>query len=123
MSNQLFGGSICITDLMDAVKNGHSAFSKAQNGKVYANILVWQNEEPDKYGNVMSLQLSSTKDMREKEEKIYIGNAKKLETNKPVTSKDIPNDNWDSNVPVREVKSKQSGLADKHSEIDSDLPF
>jgi len=123
MSNQLFGGSICITDLMDAVKNGHSAFSKAQNGKVYANILVWQNEEPDKYGNVMSLQLSSTKDMREKEEKIYIGNAKKLETNKPVTSKDIPNDNWDSNVPVRKNQNTtESSLAENHSAMD-DLPF
>lgn len=112
--NQLFGGSICVTDLMDALKSGHSAFSKANNKKVYANILVWHNEEPDKYGNLISLQLSSTKDKRESEEKVYIGNAKKLETNKPVSANDLPDDNWSDNIPVREKQSQQP---------DDDLPF
>jgi hypothetical protein len=120
--NQLFSGSICITDLMETMKLGHSSFSKAQNGKVYANILIWQNEEPDKFGNSMSLQLSSTKDMREKEEKVYIGNAKVFDNKKPVSQRDMPSDDWDANIPVRQKTSPQSGLADKHNATD-DLPF
>lgn len=38
--NQLFGGSICLTELVEQAKKGHSGFSKAQNGKVYCNILT-----------------------------------------------------------------------------------
>ena len=114
--NQLFGGSICVTDLMDTLKKGHSAFSKARNGKVYANILVWQNDEPDQYGNQVSLQLSSTKDKRDSEEKVYIGNAKKLETSKPVSQSDMPKDDWDSNVPLRQNTNNNNSAED-------DLPF
>lgn len=120
MANQLFGGSICISDLMDMAKKGHSAFSKsAKNGKVYCNILVWQNEEVDEYGNSMSLQLSSEKDKREAEKaqfgKGYIGNAKKLETKKPVSSSDIKDD-WQSKIPTRESSTPE--LMD-----DDGLPF
>lgn len=123
MSSQLFGGSICITELMETLKMGHSAFSKSQNGKVYCNILIWQNEEPDKFGNSISLQLSSTKEMRETEEKVYIGNAKVLETKKPVSQRDLPKDDWDVNVPVRKNEDKKtSQLADNLPSVD-DLPF
>lgn len=123
MSSKLFGGSICVTELMESLKTGHSSFSKAQNGKVYANILIWQNDEPDKFGNSMSLQLSSTKDMRETEEKVYVGNAKKLETNRPVSARDIPNEDWDAKVPVRKNENKkESSLADNLPSVD-DLPF
>lgn len=38
--NQLFGGSLCLTEMIEQAKKGHSAFSKAQNGKVYCNILT-----------------------------------------------------------------------------------
>lgn len=114
--NTLYGGSICLTDLISQAKKGHSAFSKAQNGKVYFNTLTWVNDTPDKFGNTMSYQLSSTKEMREKEEKIYIGNSKKLETNKPVSSNDIQEDNFD-NLPVRKSKQEQE------NEPSDDLPF
>ena len=122
--SQLFGGSICITDLMETLKQQHSAFSKSpKNGKVYANILVWINDDEDKYGNNVSLQLSSTKDKRDSEEKVYIGNAKRLETTKPVGAKDIPSDDWDTHVPIKENPNKnETALADKHPASD-DLPF
>lgn len=49
MSNQLFGGSICLTDMIEQAKKGHSAFAKSdKNGKVYCNILTWLNEKEDK---------------------------------------------------------------------------
>ena len=108
--NNLFGGSICLTDLNDQARAGHSAFSKARNGKIYVNILTWLNEEKDEYGNIMSHQLSSSKDMRDKEGKIYIGNSKPLETSKPVDKKDIPKDDDFSNIPVRESKNEKNIL-------------
>lgn len=118
MSNQLFGGSMCITDLMEQLNKAHSAFSKsAKNGKVYASFLVWYNEEKDEYGNNISLQLSSTKEKRDSEGKVYIGNAKRLETTKPISEKDKPTGNWDANVPVREKETSTSS-----SQAD-DLPF
>lgn len=112
MDNQLFVGSICLSELNDQARRGHSAFSKANNGKIYVNILTWCNKEADKFGNTMSHQLSSSKDRREQEGKIYIGNSKPLETNKPVSSSDIPDDN-DFNVPTRE----------KTANAIDDLPF
>lgn len=114
--NTLYGGSLCLTDLIENAKKGHSAFSKAQNGKVYVNTLTWVNDTPDKFGNTMSHQLSPSKEMREKEEKTYIGNSKKLETNHPISSSDIQDSSFD-NIPVRQSKaSQQEGGAD-------DLPF
>lgn len=116
MSNQLFGGSICLTDLIDQAKKGHSAFSKAQNGKVYCNILTWLNEKEDKYGNIMSHQLSSLKEMREVEGLIYIGNSKALQSSKPVTARDI------QDVDLSNVQERQSTKSDI-SDPKDDLPF
>jgi len=112
--NQLFGGSICLTDLIEKAKSGHSAFSKAQNGKVYFNILTWLNEKEDKFGNIMSHQLSSQKEMREQEGTIYIGNSKALETKQPVKASDIDGDL--SGVKTRETITQEKEPVD-------DLPF
>lgn len=121
--NQLFGGSICVTDLLDKAKEGHSAFSKAQNGKVYCNVLIWLNEEFDKFGNKMSIQLSSSKEMRDKEEKKYIGNAKPIESNQPVNARDVDADF--SNIPERKEKSLLETMHDQYSgkQPEDDLPF
>jgi len=51
----LYGGSICLTDLIEAAKAGHSSCSRSQNGKVYANVNIWLNDEPDKFDNVISI--------------------------------------------------------------------
>jgi hypothetical protein len=82
MANKPMQGSICLSDLGDAYKAGHSAFNKSEkNGKVYANIAVWMNDEPDQYGNILSFQLNSKKDAND--EKVYFGNAKLSEVVKP----------------------------------------
>jgi hypothetical protein len=92
MANRNFYGSINITDLMDHLKEKHSAFVKGQNGKIYCNISVWLNEEPDQYDNIMSIKLSATKEAIEKDKeqgKIYIGNCKENEaTTKPINTND-----------------------------------
>lgn len=77
--NQLFYGSVCVTDIIEHMKKGHSSFEKAQNGKVYAKVNVWLNEEEDKFGNILSAQLSPKKDQKEKDGTPYIGNFKKSE--------------------------------------------
>lgn len=90
--SQLYGGSICLTDLIAKAKEGHSAFSKANNGKIYFNFNAWLNDEPDQYGNDMSVQLNSSKDKREAEGKVYIGKAKKVTAAQPtaVAANDVP---------------------------------
>ena len=90
--SQLFTGSICLTDLIDMAKRQHSSFQKAQsNGKIYANIKIWLNDEPDKFGNSVGLQLNSTKEKKDTEATFYIGNAKKVESAAPqaVTTNDV----------------------------------
>lgn len=82
--SKLFTGSICLTDLIEKAKAKHSAFSKSQvNGKIYANLLLWENDEKDKYDNTHSVQLNSSKERKEEEGKIYVGNFKPVERKEP----------------------------------------
>lgn len=80
MSENLFlTGSICLDDIVAALRANHSAFTKSsKNGKTYVAIKEWLNSEPDQYGNSASIQLNSEKDApaAEKEKKHYIGNLK-----------------------------------------------
>lgn len=69
----------------------------------HLNLSIWINEEPDQYGNLVSIQQST----KEGEQKIYLGNgnfyekAKPAATNTPapakVEEKDVLND--DSGLP------------------------
>src|ERR1700744_5652030 len=86
---QLFYGSICITDLFDQLKAKHSAFSKGRNGKIYANVNIWLNDVEDQFGNIMTVQINPSKEKKDMDKKIYIGNLKEAETSKPVSNKDI----------------------------------
>lgn len=111
-------GSICMSTLIEKAKAGHSAFSKsAKDGKIYFSFAEWINDEANEYGQHSSILLSSHKDKKDSEGKVYIGNGKKFE-NKPVTATDMPSDNWDSNIPVRESKPQ----TDNSVPVD-DLPF
>jgi hypothetical protein len=73
---QRYYGSISLTELKKRLGQAHSAFIKTEKGNIYANVTIWVNDEPDKYGNTVSISLQSTKEKRESEEKSYIGNAK-----------------------------------------------
>ena len=68
--------SICLDDLIEKVKAGHSAFTRGKNGKIYIAVKIWENDEKDKYGNDISLQLNSSKEKSEAEGKFYIGNGR-----------------------------------------------
>lgn len=79
----LYSGSICLSELISKAKEGHSAFTKANNGKVYVNIKIWHNDQPDKYDNTHSIQLNSKEDKRTDEGNVYIGNAKPVKAKEP----------------------------------------
>lgn len=85
--SKLFYGSICLTDILDKAKQIHKAFMRAKNGKIYVDIAVWLNDEADKFGNVMSVQVNA----KEKENRIYIGNLKPAEPKslEPLTNDDV----------------------------------
>lgn len=93
--SELLTGSICYTDLVEQAKAGHSAFSRGKNGKVYFNVVQWINDTPDQYGNTVSIQLNSSKEKRDLEGKVFIGNAKPVKatntgyaTTQPATTAD-----------------------------------
>lgn len=66
--------------ILEKAKAKHSAFSKStKNGHIYFNITQWINDEPNEFGQHSSLLLNSSKEGKEAEGKVYIGNAKKVE--------------------------------------------
>lgn len=98
--SQRFYGSIDVTAIIQAAQAGHSSMQRSQkNNKVYANVTLWVNDEPDAYKNDASIQLSSAKDHPDGKVKIYLGNLKKAESGggAPLTANapDIANVNLD----------------------------
>lgn len=122
--SQLFYGSICLTDLIENAKKKHSAFTKGQNGKIYASVNIWLNDEKDKFGNIMSVQINPTKEMKDLEDRIYIGNLKQSDGPKPVNDRDVDGLDSDFDVPPRESRpDTNSSSASTVTEPIDDLPF
>lgn len=117
--SQNFYGSVCLTDLIAKAKQGHSSFTKAQNGKIYCNVTVWLNDDEDKYGNVMSIQANSTKEMATREDKFYLGNCKKTKQ-KPISDRDFEGVD-DIDVPERVTPGGETKETFKDAK--DDLPF
>lgn len=113
MDNKILVGSLCLTDIVEKAKQGHSAFTKAKNGKIYFNILQWINEEADQYQNNSSYQLNSSKEKKEEEGKCYIGNAKWM-ARPQITETDTADLNLETLPVAAEVTNPGDG---------SDLPF
>lgn len=114
--SQVYNGSICLTDLITHAKNGHSAFSKGKNGKIYVNYTEWINETPNQFGQHTSILLNSHKDKKVEEGKIYIGNGKKGETtSEPIGAADM--DGLD--LTDADIKAVETPIGDKKE----DLPF
>lgn len=117
--SQSFYGSICLTDLIEFAKQKHSAFTKADNGKIYASVNVWLNDDLDKFGNIMSVQLNPTKEMKDVEKKHYIGNMKQS-GKKPISDRDLSKLDADIDAPVRNTGTPAPNAV---NEKDDDLPF
>lgn len=116
--SELFYGSICLTDMIEHAKQKHSSFTKGQNGKIYASVNVWLNDEADKYGNILAIQLNPTKENKDTEKKFYIGNCKKSEGAKPLQDKDMSGLDTEIDAPVTR-KTAENAV----NPSDDDLPF
>lgn len=70
--------SICLSDIpKDKIRT-------ADNGKKYASFAMWENDEPDRFGNDFSIQMSKTKEEREMKVKtVYVGNGKYYGKDRP----------------------------------------
>ena len=89
--SKLLTGSIDLnkidkTKIVSTDKNGNPF----ENGAKYLNVVVWLNDEADKYGNNASIQISQSKEEREAGVKaIYIGNLKQPQSrnNEPTSTR------------------------------------
>lgn len=99
-------GSLCYNDIIEQAKKQHSAFSRGKNGKGYVAITIFINDNPDEYGNDAAIKLNSTKEARDKEPSVYLGNLKFL--------------NKKDGVPVHTGQGKPKN---KKGVADDDLPF
>ena len=90
-----FYGSICHTDYMESVKSGKFKGVKSEkNGKIYVNVKVWVNDEPDQFGNSATIQLAKKDEFKDEKVNSYIGNLKESERKEPeeITEKDFLDD-------------------------------
>jgi hypothetical protein len=74
------------TNIVTTDKNG----KPFENGAKYLNVVVWINDEFDKYGNNASIQISQSKEERDAGAKaIYIGNLKEPQSrnNEPTSTR------------------------------------
>ena len=67
-------GFVCIP--LPEAGSGKEGIFHAKSGRVYADLILWENEEEDQYGNSGSVQMSLTKEERESTKPIYVGNIK-----------------------------------------------
>ncbi|MCH9666174.1 MAG: hypothetical protein K0U41_10075 [Gammaproteobacteria bacterium] len=85
-----------ITASIDVSKIDKTKLVKGKKG-VYANLTMWLNDEPDQFGNHLSIQQSLSKEEREAgTAKIYLGNGKVHEkeggqaASSEITKDDLP---------------------------------
>ena len=69
-----------ITGSINLSKVDKSRLYEGKNGDKYLNLVMWLNDEPDNYGNHMSIQQSISQKEKEAGVKAqYIGNGKVFE--------------------------------------------
>lgn len=100
-----FEVSLCLSDLPK------THMSKANNGKIYSDIVVAVRKEPDQWGRDMKVYMKPTKQDRENHaNKIYVGGGKMIIFE--AESVEQPSD--------EEIKNLPFGYEDEKK---SDLPF
>ena len=74
--------SVCLSDIPENYRK------KAENGKWYANLVVADRKEADKYGNTHTVYCRQSKEDREVDKpKHYVGNGKSIDFNKKPSEK------------------------------------
>jgi hypothetical protein len=76
--SQIIDGFVCIP-LPKPGTSEDGIFLNKTSDRVYVDAIVWENDEPDQYGNIGSVQVSLSKADRESGKKgAYIGNIKEF---------------------------------------------
>jgi hypothetical protein len=105
---------------IDINKLRRSWMKDHQNGARYCELIVYFNDEPDKYGNTVSVKQGIPKEAREAGEKAgYCGNGKPMErggSQPPQARQSASKRNWREGVP--------SSAPPKTDDLDeSEIPF
>lgn len=105
-----------ITAKIDVSKIPRDRIFEGKNGK-YIDILIFENDEPDQYGNTHNIQLSRSKEERATNaKKIYLGNGKWLDFGQRGQG---PR----KEPPRRDYKPKQQETFAPDDGDDSSIPF
>lgn len=81
--SKLFTGSIDLSKINKNLLYTH------KDGRKFLNFSLWLNDEPDQYGNIISVQQQTKKG----EDKIYLGNAKEYKSQPTPQATPEPNSN------------------------------
>lgn len=72
-----YEGSFNVSKFLELLESGDSSFVKLGNGEVHFNYLLWLNEQPDNYNNLITIK----SDPLSKDNKsVFIGNGKNYNT-------------------------------------------
>lgn len=93
-----------ISASLDLSKISKEKIKTTDKGQKFLNIDIWVNDEPNQWGQNVSINEQQTKDERErKDKKNYIGNGKTMEpgaTSKPANvTPSRPANNQDDSLP------------------------
>ena len=69
-------GSICLSELNELAKAGHSAFTRSQDGRIYCNFTGWCNSANDDFKD-FSANVNGKQDEKEKDAGILNGRKSK----------------------------------------------
>ena len=121
MSKQFRVVSLDLTNIIELANQGHSAFTKGNNGKIYCNVLIGDRAEKDKFDNDVYAMLNPTKDKKDVDGGKFVGNGRKYEyASQPVTSGDVNALNINEGV----IKQAQTSTPQNPPVgNDDDLPF
>jgi hypothetical protein len=101
-----------ITAKIDVTKINKELLFKGQKG-TYLDLTIWQNDEPDKYGNDFSIEQRTGKD----DKKIYLGNGKfYVPKDKPANNEGVP-------VKGKITTGAMSDINDLPGANDDSMPF
>jgi hypothetical protein len=69
-------GSICLSELNELAKAGHSSFTRSQDGRIYCNFTGWANSANDDFKD-FSANVNGKQDAKDKDAAILNGRKSK----------------------------------------------
>lgn len=103
---------------IDVTKLKKEWFFRANSGAVYADLILFVNDEPDKFGNDASIKQNPPKEARDAGEKgHYVGNGKNLQSRNSGFTRQSPQDRQ------QQRDNEKKARRDLDSTSGDDYPF